>query len=211
MILALSNNVNMKKPIVFVDYYQTLTADSYWRTLDGPVRNEVESYLYNEKFGMFVAWMQGEYTDKEIHQKLADKLRYDFNMLWEGFIKGARTVSVNPDVEAFLREHDSDILLILATDNFNCFDEFVVPNSPALSHFDNIYNSYNLKKTKLENGQSLFNDLADKVGGDLSSSYLLEDNPNICKAFEKVGKKAVQITDPQETGEELRNVFNDLK
>ncbi|PSO45470.1 MAG: hypothetical protein BRC25_02175, partial [Parcubacteria group bacterium SW_6_46_9] len=120
------------------------------------------------------------------------------------------TVSIDPDVKIFLQKNNSDIPLILATDNFNCFDEFVVPNSPALSNFDGIYNSYNLKKTKLENGRSFFNDLADKVGGDLSSSYLLEDNPNIYKAFEKVGKKAVQITDPQETGEELRNVFNDL-
>ena len=201
----------MKKSIVFVDYYQTLTADSYWRTLDDPVQNEVESYLYNDKLSMFVAWMRGEYTDKEIHQKLADELEYDFGMLWEAFVAGARTVSIDPDVETFLQDYNSDIPLILATDNFNCFDEFVVPNSPALSHFDDIYNSYSLKKTKLENGESFFNNLADKVGSDLSSSYLLEDNPNICKTFEKVGKKAIRIHNPQETGEALRNVFNDLK
>jgi len=155
--------------------------------------------------------MRGEYTDEEIHQKLADTLEYDFGMLWEAFVAGARTVSIDPDVKTFLQDHNSDIPLILATDNFNCFNEFVVPNSPALSHFDGIYNSYNLKKTKLENSESFFNNLADKVGGDLSSSYLFEDNPNICKAFEKVGKKAVRIHNPQETGEGLRNVFNDLK
>lgn len=202
----------MIKPIVFVDYYQTLTADSYWRLLDDSVQGDVESYLYEAGFDMFVAWMCGEYTDEEIHRKLAKELGYDFQELWDGFVEGARTVSIDSDAKAFLHKYSLDIPLILATDNFNCFDEFVVPNTPVLSCFDGIYNSYNLRKTKLENCELFFNKIANEENNDLSSSYLLEDNSDICKSFELVGKRAIHIDDPKQTASALENlVQHDLQ
>lgn len=200
------NKTEQNTSVLFVDFYNTLTADSYWGEYEADIENQVEKYFYTDNQKAFNGWMRGDYTDKEVMEMLAKELNESFETMWSGFIAGCEAVSIDNDIASILRKLSNDLRLVLATDNFACFDDVVAPNNEIMEVFDYIYNSYNHGNLKIDNEGKIFRDIANDIDGNLNSAYLIEDQQAICEVFENLGGSPIHVEDVKQTAGKLEKL-----
>lgn len=196
--------------VLFIDFYQTLTTDSYWDDLDGNTQQNVERYLKIENRELFFRWMRGYYSDKEVHKILAKELGYQRNTLWSGFITGCKSVSVDEKACLALRNLSPSTNLVLATDNFGCFNKYVIPNTDITDVFDHVYNSFNYGGIKTDNNGEMFQDIANDINCPIESAILLDDQAAVCETFRSLGGSAIQIAELSQTADEISKLTDGL-
>lgn len=193
-----------KQPaVLFVDFYNTLTTDSYWSEFDDDVVGRVEDFLYTNQQGIFTDWMRGDYTNREVISLLADEFDYGRDRMWSQYTQACRSVSIDSEITNALENISKNVKLILTTDNFGCFDRIVVPKNELLDKFDAIYNSYNYGSLKNDNEGEMFCEIADQQGISLESACLVEDQQAICNTFENLGGDSIHIDSVENTAKAL--------
>ena len=138
--------------------------------------------------------MRGVYTSEDIHQKLVEDLKINYEFLWNIFVEDCRTMFVEKSVLGKIAKLRDRYITVLITDNMDCFDRFTVPALGMDACFDYIVNSYNEKMSKNDNGGKLFLDISARIGGMLPESILIDNSPKTCEIFQKLGGRSFWVT-----------------
>ncbi|HEY4486325.1 MAG TPA: hypothetical protein VJB70_01150 [Candidatus Paceibacterota bacterium] len=182
------------KSALFVDFDGTLCHDKFWRSLEPALQEKIQEYLFGVDQEIVNDWMRGVYTSEDIHQKLVEDLKINYEFLWNIFVEDCRTMFVEKSVLGKIAKLRDRYITVLITDNMDCFDRFTVPALGMDACFDYIVNSYNEKMSKNDNGGKLFLDISARIGGMLPESILIDNSPKTCEIFQKLGGRSFWVT-----------------
>lgn len=179
------------KKYLFIDFDGTLCHDRFWRSLPSELYKKVQNFLFCENKHIAYQWMRGYYTSEQINQLVADGVGIDRDLLWNLFVDDCKTMKVSQSTLKKIDGLRGRFSVILVTGNMDCFDRFTVPSLKLNEYFDNIINSYNEGILKDENNGLTFTQLA---GDAIHNSFLIDDSEGVCKAFSRLGGRALQVT-----------------
>ncbi len=181
------------KPVLFIDFDGTLCHDRFWRSLPPEILEKIKIFEFDEN-KVAERWMKGEFTSEEINQQIAESIGMEYEKLWETFVDNCSTMSVSQDTLNKLLDLREKYYLVLITDNMDSLDRFTIPSLGLAEYFDAIVNSYNERAGKNdENGKS-FLKVVERLGSDITKSFLIDNSKSACKTFEALGGKSFLAT-----------------
>lgn len=181
------------KPHLFIDFYNTLCFDLYWRSMDKEMYEKSQSFLFKENWLLIEEWMRGKYTSEDINLKLAQYLNIPYEDIWEIFVQDCKTLQIDKKILKKISTLRKIYTTILITDNMDNFGRFTLPVLQLSDYFDQIIISSDHKCLKTDNEGELF--LKGKNGiSDFSNDILIDDSTRICAVFKTLGGTPYQVT-----------------
>ncbi len=182
------------KPVLFIDFDGTLCHDRFWRSAEPELLVRIQNALFGTDTERVNAWMLGRYSSEEIHQWLARELNIEYEKLWKLFVNDCERMFVEPRVLEHIQELRKQYLIILVTDNMDCFDRFTVPSLGLNRYFYQIVNSSREGVSKNEQEGILFRKLFEALGVSPEETRLFDNSRNTCLLFEKFGGSGSLVT-----------------
>lgn len=203
---------NKKQKIIFVDFYGILSTTKFWFSMQNP-EHKLHSYLTGMQDFLFASdrvlikdWMRGKYSSEDIHQLLAKNFNLDFDEILTIFIEDCKRIETSKLILEKLRSLKEKYLLVMVTDNMDCFDRFFLPENKILQEtFDEICNSFNFKKLKNDNNGEIFLDILQKYGIPITDCCVIDDSMFTCDTFQRLGGKYYNSRTEEEVLEALNN------
>lgn len=192
----------MHKPILFVDFYRTISFGAFWVGLSADEYERVSVAYDTVKIGPVVLdWMRGKYTAEEVNRLIAERADVDYERLWDAFVQSCKSMRVAPELLVQIGALRERYTTILITDNMDNFTRFTAPTLQPERYFDVVSNSYHLGKLKGDDGGSLFTQYCIQHEADITESVLLDDSSENCDVFTLLGGTAYRVT-PEHPAEE---------
>ena len=182
------------KNILFVDFNGVISYNPFWASLKKPssamhyLSKPIETFLFKNNFDLVVGWLKGKYTTEQIHDFLEKgmKIKFNKNELLKIFADDCAKIDISKKIMNELKQLKKHFKIVLMTDNMDTLNRFTIPNNPILNEvFDCIVNSYDLKMCKRDNNCKAFVDIVKKFNASAPHSFLIDDSPKNCDAFEK--------------------------
>lgn len=163
----------MKYSHIFFDWHGVLSKSIYFSHIpESPI---IEKHWFTTHKTLLKEWGEGKCDVNKFIDELSISTHLTKTYLTKKLKESCETqIFVSDNIPNLIRRlRDKGVVCVIATDNYDIFDKWIVPSLGLDKIFDNILNSYNLKALKPElgiNGYSPF------------FSYYLE-NHNIKKSL----------------------------
>ena len=203
--------------VVFVDWNGVLSNDIFWSSIRNNPSHQCHKLLNIASSSLFAghderldAWMRGQLrTDDIVHSlgvSLDRRFRPDF--LTRRLREDCRKMACNQLLIKELRKVTSKTLVVLATDNMDCFLEqaHLIPDIRTL--FDEILCSSSIGTLKHEDVNRFFGSWLDQNRLTFAQSILLDDSLDTCRQFQAAGGKAIHVTSIHDAIEKFQIWFN---
>lgn len=140
----------MKYSHIFFDWHGVLSHSYFWYHL--PEFDLIEKGLFGSLHPLLKKWLEGSCDANEFVTALALKTNLSFVYLMDTLKESCGQFKFSSDqIPELIKDlRDRGIKCVIATDNFDVFDMWVVPALGLDTLFDEILNSYNLKHVKPE-------------------------------------------------------------
>lgn len=194
--------------VVFVDWHGVLSRDPFWSSIlqsdSHPLRNRLQAKV-GGVFSQPVSheWMKGGVTSEQIIEQMALQLpaNYGEDFLRRRLDDDCRTMRVNVPLFELLRSIRDGALVVIATDNMDCFKETFERVRSAkrtsskaaerLAHWardcDAIVCSSDVRALKAEDPVGFFGPFLADRGLGFSDAALIDDRADNCEAFARQG------------------------
>lgn len=207
---------------IFIDWNGTLCNSKYWGHLednkhpDHYIFEKIEASLFDSHKHLLEPWMRGNYSTEEIIDIIAGYTEVTKDQLMTHFVRGCKEMKIISlkitELIKNLRKNGRRI--IIATDNTDSFNRWVVPTLGLQKSFDGILNSYDLRALKNDfngKGESLFfgqhlksNNLAPK------DCILIDNSEDKYNLIQNYGIQYVRIKGTSELENALANLLCNL-
>jgi hypothetical protein len=200
--------------IVFVDWHGVLSRDPFWMSIRGsathPLRDALEANLsrvFSREHGSANEWMKGMLSSEQVIAAMDIQLdrRFRDDFLTRRLLVDCARMRVNVELFELLRKVKSEALVVLATDNMDCFATTFtrvrqrrrVPANGAetLADWaiicDDIICSSNVAALKAEDPVGFFGPCLDAYGLTFADAALIDDRADNCEAFASQGGSPV--------------------
>lgn len=213
----------MKKrnKILFIDYNGVLSYKPFWHSLLDSSNSlaylfeKIEKVLFKQNIEIIRDWMVGKYTTEEIHDFLANNLDEEFSKeeLLDVFINDCKKLDISQECIDSLKKLKDEYILILMTDNMDCFDRYTIPaQKDYFDVFDEISNSYGAKKNKRENNCERFFDYIKKYNIQRENCILIDDSLKNCDTFDThVSGRSFNVTGVEKVNACLQKIKKHLE
>lgn len=193
------------KPVLFIDFYKTLSVGRFWYTADSDVCAQINKLIFNtvEKGSVADLWMRGEKTSEEVSHYLSEILDIPYEMLWELFMQSVQTIGIHEDALELISQLREKYTTVLITDNMDCFTRFIVPTYKLDTVFDHIINSADVGIRKEDRNGKIFT----LVTNDFPNCTIIDDSEHVCKFFEQHGGKAFHVQEREDTVKYLKSLI----
>ena len=205
---------NKPQKIVFVDFYGILSNTRFWFSVENSDHRlyedllKIQDFLFVQNRPLLDDWMRGQYTSEDIHNLLVEKFGINFEEWFHIFVEDCKKIEVSTKILEKLQELPANYLRIMVTDNMDSFDRFFLPESKILRDtFDEINNSFYVKKLKSDRDGELFLDILNNHGVPIENCILIDDSPQNCQTFQKLGGKYYNSKIEEEVLEALDNLI----
>lgn len=182
------------KPILFVDFDETICHERYWRSLPEAEHQGIQKLLFGEDKQIVHDWMRGKYTAEEVNLFASAQLSLDYDYLWNIFVDDCKTMHVPEDILNVIKSLNIKFTTILITGNMDSFSRFTVPALSLENYFDEISNSFHEGRHKTDDNGSLFIKFTSKYGVLVNDCILLDDSDKVCSIFTQLGGTALQVS-----------------
>ncbi len=206
--------VPLWRKVIFVDWHGVLSRDPFWRSiLDGnhPLKSRLEAKLtqvFSRDVPTVHEWMRGQLSSAEIISAMNIDLdgHYRDDFLHRRLDVDCRRMRVNVELFEILRVLRARFLIVIATDNMDCFARAFdyVRNrsrrSPEATRTltgwaifcDDIVCSSDVGRLKSEDPDGFFGPWLSAHGLSFADALLIDDRADNCEVFAKQGGYAVQ-------------------
>jgi hypothetical protein len=198
--------------VIFIDWHGVLSREPFWSS----IRERPSHPLYErleQQFAAVVAptmpdWMRGHRSAETIVRALDLNLGHPYSddFLLRRLQRDCRRMGGDPQVLEILRPLNSQAMLVVATDNADCFaDAFTYsatrarsgPVNPAglaawARASDGLLCSSELGTLKAEHAQGFFGPWLRENGLGFAGALLIDDRADNCRAFERCGGTAIR-------------------
>ncbi len=181
---------------LFVDFDGTICHDRFWRSLPSHEYERVQNFLFTTDNPLVADWMRGVYTAEAITKHVAEATMLPYEYLWSTFVHDCETMHVDHAILAAVAELRSAYHTVLITGNMDSFTRFTSPALALPTYFDVVVNSFDEGQLKTDlDGASFLK----YVQGDIRDAILIEDSPKSCAIFTKLGGRAYQVLQKDDT------------
>lgn len=179
--------------MVFIDFHGTLCHDLFWRSLPGEHQARIQSFLARDGHAMLTPWMRGELSAEAVNHKVAEATGMPFQSVWASFVRECETMHIQATALKAIDRLRQDAVVLLVTDNMDCFSRFTVPALGLDRHFDGISNSSETGILKADGNGAIFRQLAEHWGMHEDACTLLDDSADACANVTAMGGRAIRI------------------
>jgi FMN phosphatase YigB (HAD superfamily) len=186
---------------VFVDWHGVLSDDPFWWTILANTGHwfherltaEVDA-LFNERRALVDTWMRGRAKARDVIATLAapQDARCSDEYLLRRLWADCASMRIRQPVLDLVRSLPPLTLIVIATDNMDCFVESVSRILP-LRDFYGVLCSSDIGVLKAEDPERFFGSLVRDHGLEPRDALLLDDSAANCEAFEEWGGRAVHF------------------
>ncbi len=222
-LLGNSTKRTNKRKVVFIDWNGTLSPTKFWSHLEKSEKQEERNLfklwadtLFVKHKEKIVPWMKGEHTSEELLNLVAEETNTDYGTLKKEFIVGCQRMEFSsPDIPWLIQSlRDKSILVVIASNNMDCFTKWTVPYMKLRLLFDDILNSYDLRAMKHDldkNGQTLFfRNFFSKYEVDPSDCIFIDDGEDKMNTISNLGIKYRRINTINTLQNELKGILGYL-
>ncbi|MDG4790173.1 hypothetical protein O7626_30350 [Micromonospora sp. WMMD1102] len=202
--------------VIFVDWHGVLSRDPFWMSIRDsaahPLRAQLEANLANvfsREGGTANEWMKGLLSSEQIIEAMDIRLdrRFRDDFLSRRLYVDCARMRVNVELFDVLRTMKAMALVVIATDNMDCFvDTFdkarnrrtrpPSPQSETLAEWaftcDDIICSSNVAALKSEDPVGFFGPWLAQTGLNFADAILVDDRADNCAAFRERGGATLQ-------------------
>ncbi len=198
---------NSNKPILFCDFDGVLCHDKYWQSLPPEENRLIQNLLFGEDRTIVNDWMRGKYSAETINEMISQNTGIPYDRLWATFVSDCQTMRIVDGALEKILCLRNQFSIILITGNMDSFTRFTLPALKLDQYFDLISNSFYEGKLKTDNDGQIFLDFTDKFNTNIASCFVLDDSPNVCAIFEKLGGQALLVTSKYDLVYHLNNLL----
>lgn len=206
--------VPLWRRVVFVDWHGVLSRDPFWISILGgnhPLKSRLETELaqiFSRDSSTAHEWMRGRLSSAQIISDMNIELgrHYRDDFLHRRLDSDCRLMRVNTELFEILRALRARALIVIATDNMDCFArafEYIrsrprrVPEVPQTftdwAFFcDDIVCSSDVGRLKSEDPEGFFGPWLSVRGLSFADALLIDDRADNCEVFAQRGGHAVQ-------------------
>lgn len=184
---------------VFVDWHGVLCSQPFWHSVLGDLHHPHHDLLTAEVDALFAgrgdlvaSWMRGKVSSREVVATMG--VGEDLELFHRLLIRDCRTLSPDPRLLGALGEMPSDTIVVLATDNMDCFAEALSEMEDLRGVVDLALCSSDLGVLKADAPCVFFGELLASLDVPSSRALLIDDAEHNCRAFEEIGGEVICTT-----------------
>ena len=201
--------------VVFVDWHGVLSRDPFWVSIressTHPLRRQLDAnlaHVFSSETSIANDWMKGLLSSEQVINAMDVRLdrRFREDFLARRLHVDCRRMRVNVDLFKALRQIKSTAMIVLATDNMDCFEQSFVrvrkparrpkPASRTMADWaiicDDIVCSSQVQALKAEDPVGFFGQFLARHGLSFRDAALVDDRADNCQAFAEQGGTPVQ-------------------
>lgn len=194
--------------MVFIDFHGTLCHDLFWRSLPQDAQSRLGDFLFRDNLPLVTGWMRGELASEAVNQQVATAIDVPYDAVWEAFVSDCETMAVPAATLGQIEQLRAGAIVLLVTDNMDCFRRFTVPALGLDRHFDGIVNSSDTGVLKADGNGAIFGDLAAEWGVPIERCTLLDDSADACSNIVDLGGRAMRIDRPESLDHALQQLLS---
>lgn len=188
------------RKVLFVDWHNTLCNQRFFHEIlscrRSPDRKELEAQMDNifSDLTLTLKWMRGGITTNSLlsARDMPDRKGRSETFWTKKLIKSCKTMNPNLEMISELAKLPSDIGLVLATDNMDCFVEAQLSIKNKLPMFIGAISSSKVNVVKSEDPVKFFGDFLESIGLSFTDCGLLDDSTTNCELFAEYGGNSWQ-------------------
>lgn len=206
--------VPLWRRVIFVDWHGVLSRDPFWVSIlggDHPLKTRLETKLtrvFSRGAPTAHEWMKGQLSSAEIISSMGIELgrRYREDFLHRRLDVDCRRMRVNVELFEMLRIFRTRALIVIATDNMDCFarafdyarnrarrsSETAQTLADWAIYCDDIVCSSEVGRLKSEDPEGFFGPWLSTHGLSFANALLIDDRADNCEVFTQRGGYAVQ-------------------
>lgn len=196
---------------VFVDWHGVLCDQPFWHSITQNPRHqqhrtlgEAVEVLFRERGTLVAAWMRGRADSQQVLEELPAlrdrRCRPDY--LQRRLFEDCESMSPREELLEALAALPPLTLVVIATDNMDCFSDSVVHVNLG-QVFDVALCSSDLGVLKAESPELFFGALLAESGLRPADAVLIDDSAPNCVGFEGFGGHAIQFRDVAQATSDL--------
>lgn len=198
--------------LVIWDWYKTLSDSHLYSDLDNtnPGAYELIQNYFVENKDTISEWMQGKVTYREMHKEFSKITGISVDVFDKSLTELAGKFDIDPSILPYVKKiKELGINQVIATDNFDVWDEFFLPQySQYLSeYFVNSYNSSKFRILKSKQAIEFINRILVSQKVSAPDTLLIDDNTEFCQEFISQGGQAINHSDISNLAERLKQAF----
>jgi FMN phosphatase YigB (HAD superfamily) len=198
--------------VVFVDWHGVLCDQPFWHSITQNPRHqqhrklgEAVEWLFRERRSLIEAWMRGSTDSQRVVGELPEprdrRCRPDY--LYRRLLDDCEQMSPRADLLEALARLPALTLIVIATDNMDCFSDSV-PRVNLNRVFDAALCSSDLGVLKAEDPQRFFGELLVEHDLQPADAVLIDDSDRNCSHFECFGGRAIRFRNVPQAAAELQ-------
>ncbi len=196
--------------LVIWDWYKTLSEAHLYNDLEEthPGAYEIIQNFFINQNEKINKWLKGDLTYKEIHQEFSKLTGLD-TQVFDDSLKNL-TGDIDERILKYIKKfQEKGIRQVIATDNFDVWDEFFLPQySNYLSqYFVKTYNSAKFRLLKAEDNMRFIKHIIDDQKTPIENTLLLDDNDKLTEIFKESGGISLNYDNIDELENKLQQVF----
>jgi hypothetical protein len=201
--------------VVFVDWHGVLSRDPFWVSIresaTHPLRHQLDAnlaHVFSSETNIANDWMKGLLSSQQVISAMDIRLdrRFREDFLAQRLLVDCRNMRVNVALFRVLRRIKSTAMVVLATDNMDCFQQTFdrvrrrtrkpTASSETLANWaiicDDIVCSSEVGALKAEDPVAFFGDFLARHGLSFADAALVDDRADNCHAFAEQGGTPIQ-------------------
>ncbi|MFW5702746.1 MAG: HAD family hydrolase [Candidatus Dojkabacteria bacterium] len=185
-----------KIKLIIWDWYNTLSKTHLYQDLkySSPAAYEQVQKFFQEGDKRLALWMRGELSYKQIHAHFSGITGLDRSVFDNSLSAMSGKYDVDERILPYIRKVKGiGIKQVIATDNFDIWDEFFLPQySQYISElFDGNYNSAKFRIMKADEGGKLLKTIMEEFKVLPTQTLLIDDNIQVTEMFEELGGNTI--------------------
>ena len=186
----------MQKQNIFVDFDGTICFDYFWRSAPKEIKKVIDKFLFQDNTYLLEDWMRGKKSSEDINQIISDKCNLNCSTIWDYFVTDCENMFISEDILRALSACKKNNVLILITDNMDCFNRFTKNKLKLSDYFHYVFNSCDYGCLKDDPPQrGLFKKIIDLQGFNIQKSVLLDNSQKNFDIFNHLGGSSFLIKD----------------
>lgn len=205
---------------VFFDWNGTLSNDFFWNNIiNNPKHplykklNKKTMILFKEHKELVREWMRGDLDSSYIVDWLNIPLdkRFKPDFLLRNLIRSCEKMKCNEQMKDLALLAKKYALVVIATDNMDCFSKGALKNNELNKIADDILCSSDLGLLKTQNITDFFGDWLSANSIQIENSLLIDDCETTCLAFKDAGGYAIHYNNYNSVMNSMLRWLNDTK
>lgn len=201
------NELCLKRPTVFLDFFGTLTTAQFWDHLPHATFNLLNHAVFGSNAPRLKGWIEGELQSEDIAHLVSEQTGIAETYLWDELLLSCSRPRILKGIIRTVRQLSKFNDVYIFTDNMDCFSRFTIPSMPELSSaLTGVISSSEIRCAKSD----FLASAVARPDFDRKMILVIDDSISIIERCAALGVAAERTTSPTQTRLILENLLRQV-